>query len=156
MTVFPFLKRLYFKYSQSLQCIVCIFVALISLYDIKALANVHTKIKRYEDKSNRGFPYFFTYCRSFNFDLNLYAPYIDLSNKEKYYWNRAVLFISHYGLSDALVEPFVNLMMHEVICKFSKWTKYCKDKEAYQKLQAYGPNFFRHKNYIKDIIKVLQ
>lgn len=92
---------------------------------------------------------------SINFDLNLYAPYIDLSNKENFYWDRAVLFISHYGLTDASVEPFVNLMMHEVICKFSKWTKYCKDKESYQKLQAYGSNFFRDKKYIKDIIKVL-
>ncbi|KAG1304966.1 hypothetical protein G6F64_008756 [Rhizopus arrhizus] len=90
---------------------------------------------------------------SINFDLNLYTLYIDLSNKENFYWNRAVLFISHYGLTDASVEPFVNLMMHEVICKFSKWNKYCKDKESYQKLQAYGSNFFRDKNYIKDIIK---
>ncbi|KAG1140054.1 hypothetical protein G6F37_005813 [Rhizopus arrhizus] len=73
---------------------------------------------------------------SLNFDLSLYAPYIDLSNKENFYWNRAVLFMSHYGLTNASVEPFVNLMRHEVIFKFSKWNKYCKDKESYQKLQA--------------------
>ncbi|KAG1444586.1 hypothetical protein G6F55_012267 [Rhizopus delemar] len=91
---------------------------------------------------------------SLDFELNIYAPYIDLLNKENFYWNRAILFINHYGLTDALVEPFVNLMMHEVIFKFSKWSKYCKDEESYQKLQAYGSNFFRDINYIKDIIKV--
>lgn len=89
-----------------------------------------------------------------DFDLKVYAPYIDLINKENFYWNRAILFINHYGLTEASGEPFVNLMMHEVIFKFSKWSKYCKDEESYQKLRAYGSNFFRDINYIKDIIKV--
>lgn len=88
------------------------------------------------------------------FDLGLYAPFIDSSTKENYYWDRAVLFISHYGLNNALAEPLVNLIMHEVLCKFSKWDKYCKDKQSYQKLMAYGSNFFCDKEYLKDILKV--
>lgn len=88
------------------------------------------------------------------FDLGLYAPHINLSSKENYYWDRAVLFLSHYGLSDTSVEPFVNLILHEVLCKFSKWNKYCKDKRSYQTLMAYGSNFFCDKEYLKDILKV--
>jgi hypothetical protein len=77
-----------------------------------------------------------------NFDLGIYAEYIDLTNKENYYWDHAISYMTHYGLSNDCVEPFVNLIMHEVLFKFSKWDKYCKDKRSYQKLMAYGSNFF--------------
>jgi hypothetical protein len=77
-----------------------------------------------------------------NFDLGIYAEHIDLTNKENYYWDHAISYITHYGLSNDCVEPFVNLIMHEVLFKFSKWDKYCKDKRSYQKLMAYGSNFF--------------
>ncbi|EIE92397.1 hypothetical protein RO3G_17268, partial [Rhizopus delemar RA 99-880] len=89
-----------------------------------------------------------------NLDLGLYDQYIDLVNKVNYHWDHAVLYVGCYGLTDALVEPFVNLLMHEVLSKFSKWDKYCKNKESYQKLMAYGSNFFRDKEYLKDILKV--
>ncbi|KAG1138870.1 hypothetical protein G6F37_007299 [Rhizopus arrhizus] len=77
-----------------------------------------------------------------NLDLGIYAEYIDLTNKENYYWDHAISYMTHYGFSNDCVEPFVNLIMHEVLFKFSKWDKYCKDKQSYEKLMAYGSNFF--------------
>ncbi|KAG1028401.1 hypothetical protein G6F43_014049 [Rhizopus delemar] len=38
---------------------------------------------------------------------------MDLINKENFYWKRAIVLIKHYGLTDAVVEPFVNSVMHE-------------------------------------------
>lgn len=89
-----------------------------------------------------------------NLDLGIYAEYIDLKNKENYYWDHAVAYLNTYGLSNDCVKPFANLVMHELINKFSKWDKYCKDKESYQKLLAYGSNFFCVKDYLSEILKV--
>ncbi|KAG1617894.1 hypothetical protein G6F44_013030 [Rhizopus delemar] len=50
-------------------------------------------------------------ANNLNFDLGLYDQYIDLVNKENYYWDRAVMYIGYYGLSDDCVEPFAHLVM---------------------------------------------
>ncbi|KAG1460290.1 hypothetical protein G6F46_004833 [Rhizopus delemar] len=89
-----------------------------------------------------------------NFDLGLYDQCIDLVNKENYYWDRAVLYIGYYGLSDDCMEPFAHLVMHELINKFTKWDRYCKDQQSYEKLYKYGSNFFCTKSYLNEILKV--
>ncbi|KAG1171689.1 hypothetical protein G6F49_013091 [Rhizopus delemar] len=94
-------------------------------------------------------------ANNLNFDLGLYDQYIDLVNKENYYWDRAVMYIGYFGLSDDCVEPFAHLVMHELLSKFSKWDRYCKDQQSYEKLYKYGSNFFCTKTYLNEILKVL-
>ncbi|KAG1040012.1 hypothetical protein G6F43_012380 [Rhizopus delemar] len=89
-----------------------------------------------------------------NFDLGLYDQYIDLVNKENYYWDRAVMYIGYYGLSDDCVEPFAHLVMHELLSKFSKWDRYCKDQQSHEKIYKYGSNFFCTKSDLNEIVKV--
>lgn len=91
---------------------------------------------------------------SFNFDTVKLFPSLKPSTVHHYYMDICQAYFYGYGLTDSCAEAFSNLLLKELVDKFTNWPKYLCEPQHLDHFALNGHNFFRKKEHLALLLKV--
>lgn len=91
---------------------------------------------------------------SFNFEAQNIFPSLNATSALSYYMDLCQTYFYGYGLTQNCAEAFANLLMKELVDKFTNWGKYLLEPENIDILLLNGQNFFRKKEHLGLLLKV--